>query len=102
MKRLIALVLLCLPLAALADERILSFHSDVRVMADGMIEVTESIKVRAEGQQIRRGIYRDFPVDYEDRLGNASSSMAYTPTSFATVPIAFLGSSSSTTSSTGT
>jgi len=71
MKRLIALVVLCLPLAALADERILSFHSDVRVMAGGMIEVTESIKVRAEGQQIRRGIYRDFPVDYEDRLGNA-------------------------------
>ena len=71
MKRLIALVLLCLPLAALADERILSFHSDVRVMADGMIEVTETITVRAEGNHIRRGIYRDFPVDYEDRLGNA-------------------------------
>jgi len=71
MKRLFALVLLCLPLAALADERILSFHSDVRVMADGMIEVTETIKVRAEGNHIRRGIYRDFPVDYEDRLGNA-------------------------------
>ena len=71
MKRLFALVLLCLPLASLADERILSFHSDVRVMADGMIEVTETIKVRAEGNHIRRGIYRDFPVDYEDRLGNA-------------------------------
>ena len=37
MKRLIPLLLLCLPLTALADERILSFHSDVRVMADGMI-----------------------------------------------------------------
>jgi uncharacterized membrane protein YgcG len=70
MKRIIALLLLCLPLATLADERILSFHSDVRVFTDGMIEVTETIKVRAEGQQIRRGIYRDFPVDYEDRLGN--------------------------------
>ena len=71
MKRLIAIVLFCLPLASLADERILSFHSDVRVFDDGMIEVTETIKVRAEGQQIRRGIYRDFPVDYEDRLGNS-------------------------------
>jgi uncharacterized membrane protein YgcG len=35
-----------------------------------MIEVTETIRVRAEGKQIRRGIYRDFPVEYEDRLGN--------------------------------
>jgi len=53
-----------------ADERILNFHSDVRVFADGMIEVTETIKVRSEGKQIRRGIYRDFPVEFQDNLGN--------------------------------
>lgn len=63
-------LLALLPLAVLADERVLSFHSDVHVFADGMIEVTETIEVRAEGQQIRRGIYRDFPVEYRDRLGN--------------------------------
>jgi hypothetical protein len=40
------------------------------VFPDGMLEVTETIRVRAEGHQIRRGIYRDFPVEYEDRLGN--------------------------------
>ena len=49
MKKLTALLLLCLPFATFADERILSFHSDVRVFTDGMIEVTETIKVRAEG-----------------------------------------------------
>lgn len=70
MKKTIALLLLCLPVVAIADERILSFHSDIRVFTDGMLEVTETITVRAEGKQIRRGIYRDFPVDYEDRLGN--------------------------------
>lgn len=70
MRPLIALFILCLSLASQADERILSFHSDVRVFADGMIEVTETIRVRAEGKQIRRGIYRDFPIEYEDRLGN--------------------------------
>jgi len=70
MRCLIALIGLCLSLASQADERILSFHSDVRVFDDGMIEVTETIKVRAEGKQIRRGIYRDFPVEYQDRLGN--------------------------------
>jgi len=69
-RRLLSWLLLALPLAALSDERILEFHSDVRVFADGMIEVTETITVRAEGRQIRRGIYRDFPVDYEDKLGN--------------------------------
>ena len=69
MKRFVLLIA-CLPFAAQADERILSFHSDIRVFDDGMLEVTETIEVRAEGQQIRRGIYRDFPVEYEDRFGN--------------------------------
>jgi uncharacterized protein (TIGR04222 family) len=70
MKKLTAIVALLLATVTHADERILSFHSDVHVFADGMIEVTETIQVRAKGQQIRRGIYRDFPVEYEDRLGN--------------------------------
>jgi uncharacterized protein (TIGR04222 family) len=70
MRRIFALLLLCLSTSVVADERILSFDSDVRVFQDGMIEVTETITVRAEGRQIRRGIYRDFPVDYLDRLGN--------------------------------
>ncbi|MBT8101766.1 MAG: DUF2207 domain-containing protein [Gammaproteobacteria bacterium] len=64
------LVLLLLPLSGLAGERILKFHSDIRVMTDGMIEVTETITVQAEGNRIKRGIYRDFPTEYEDKLGN--------------------------------
>ncbi len=70
MRKRVLAVLLLLPLCGLADERILSFHSDIRVMSDGMIEVTETIRVRAEGKRIRRGIYRDFPTEYEDKLGN--------------------------------
>jgi uncharacterized membrane protein YgcG len=53
-----------------ADERILSYHSDIRVAADASMTVTETIRVRAEGNQIRRGIYRDFPTSFRDRLGN--------------------------------
>lgn len=68
--RKLLLLLALLPATIFADERILSFHSDIRVFPDGMVEVTETIRVRAEGKQIRRGIYRDFPVDYEDQLGN--------------------------------
>jgi uncharacterized membrane protein YgcG len=59
-----------LSVTAIADERILSYHSDILVRSDGWIEVTETIQVRAEGQQIRRGIYRDYPTDYKDNLGN--------------------------------
>jgi uncharacterized membrane protein YgcG len=70
MTRSALLVLLLLPLIGVADERILSFHSDIRVMSDGIIEVTETIRVRAEGNRIKRGIYRDFPTQYEDKLGN--------------------------------
>jgi len=69
MKRILVLILLCCSSAS-ADERILEFHSDIVVMQDGWIEVTETIKVRAEGKRIQRGIYRDFPTEYEDKLGN--------------------------------
>ncbi len=62
--------LLLAPAFAAADERILSFHSDIVVKQDGWLEVTETIRVRAEGQQIRRGIYRDFPTKYGDAFGN--------------------------------
>lgn len=67
--------LVCTLLAVLApslaaDERILSYHSDIAILEDGSLDVTETIRVRAEGNYIRRGIYRDFPTRYEDRAGN--------------------------------
>lgn len=67
---LFLLVCFLLAPAAWADERILDYHSDIQVEADGWLNVTETIRVRAEGQQIRRGIYRDFPTRYRDRFGN--------------------------------
>ncbi len=63
-------LLALLPLASVADERVLAYHSDILVRADGVIEVTETITVRAEGRRIRRGIYRDYPTHYRDRFGN--------------------------------
>ena len=44
--------------------------STCAIQADGALDVTERITVRAEGSQIRRGIYRDFPTRYRDRYGN--------------------------------
>ena len=55
---------------ASADERILSYDSDLTVRNDGSLDVVETIRVRAEGSNIRRGIYRDFPTRYKDRFGN--------------------------------
>ncbi|MEP7042557.1 MAG: DUF2207 domain-containing protein [Dokdonella sp.] len=56
--------------AAGADERILDFHSDIAIAADAGMQVTETIRVRGEGDRIRHGIYRDFPTDYRDAAGN--------------------------------
>ena len=71
MIRLFSMVLwlLCC-MAAQADERILDFHSDIDIATDGSMIVAETIKVNAEGNRIRRGIYRDFPTSYRDRYGN--------------------------------
>ena len=55
--------------AAYADERILSFDETVTVNADGSLYVREVIRVRAEGNKIKRGIYRDFPTIYSGSDG---------------------------------
>ena len=47
-----------------AVERIIQFISDVNVQRDGDLVVTETIRVEAEGNVIRRGIFRDFPTSY--------------------------------------
>jgi hypothetical protein len=68
----VALCLLVAASAALAQEgeRILEYVIEVNVNADGALDVAEQITVRAEGNQIRRGIFRDFPTRYRDRYGN--------------------------------
>jgi uncharacterized membrane protein YgcG len=54
---------------AFAVERILHFISDVRVEKNSDLLVTETIRVQAEGREIRRGILRDFPTRYAGRDG---------------------------------
>lgn len=70
MKSAVTVLLSLLASVALCDERILDFHSDIIVRDSGWIEVTETIEVRAEGNRIRRGIYRDQYTDYVDPFGN--------------------------------
>jgi len=62
---------LCAPLHCRAQiESILDYHSDITVNPDTSLHVTETITVFANNNQIRHGIYRDFPTTYSDYLGN--------------------------------
>jgi uncharacterized membrane protein YgcG len=54
---------------AMAEEVIRNFNSDVTVNVDGVLDVTETITLRAEGAEIKRGFLRDFPTTYTDRNG---------------------------------
>lgn len=47
---------------ASAEEFIRSYHSDISIATDATLTVTETITVRSEGRDIRRGIFRDFPL----------------------------------------
>jgi uncharacterized membrane protein YgcG len=70
---ILAAALLALTTTTRADERILSYHSDIQITAAGELLVTETIRVRAERKQIKRGIFRDFPLHYTDAKGTRSS-----------------------------
>lgn len=59
-------------LPAHAEEAILSYESRVRVLENGSLDVTETLRVRVEGERIRHGIYRDFPTDYAGPRGRAA------------------------------
>ncbi|MEM8878248.1 MAG: DUF2207 domain-containing protein [Pseudomonadota bacterium] len=66
---LVCLTLCVVVLPASAREVIESFDIVVEVQSDGDLIVTEAITVRAEGIDIRRGIYRDFPTRSVDERG---------------------------------
>jgi uncharacterized membrane protein YgcG len=65
----LAALVLALPSPASADERILRYLSDVQIQKDSSLQVTETIDVRAEQNQINHGIYRDFPTRYPGPRG---------------------------------
>ena len=68
------LLLPALAAPALAAEAITDFQSQTVLQTDGSVDVTETIAVEAEGNQIRHGIFRNvFTV-----LRNADGSKFYT------------------------
>ncbi len=63
------LLLIWMACGAQAEEVIRDYHADIVVLPDATIEVTETITVNAEGNEIRRGIFRDFPLYAQDARG---------------------------------
>lgn len=55
--------------SASAAEVIRDFHSQIVVATNAEMTVTETIRVVAEGNQIKHGIYRDFPNLYHSKWG---------------------------------
>jgi len=70
-----ALLLACVatlmpsPARAQEQEEILSFDVVVDIQPDGRLVMVEDITVRALGNEIRRGIYRDFPTSFPRASG---------------------------------
>ena len=50
-------------------ERILHYHSDIRIKKNCQVLITEKIVVNVRGEDFRRGIYRDIPLSYEYQGG---------------------------------
>lgn len=63
------LLLFAASLPAIADERITQFSSEVTVNPDSSLTVREIIDVNAEGDVIKRGIFRDIPTTYSNGHG---------------------------------
>lgn len=66
------LLIVVSPFRAQAQERIINFASRVEVQKSGNLVVEETITVNAEGAEIKRGIYRDFPTKYGSFFNQAT------------------------------
>ncbi len=65
----LALLLALAALPARAEEIIRSYSSDIQIAENGDLTVAETITVNSEGNQIKRGIFRDFPLTMVDGNG---------------------------------
>jgi hypothetical protein len=63
-QRVVAALLLVFALAvpALAREEIRTYTTNTTLRVDGSVDVIETIEVNVEGDEIKRGIYRDIPI----------------------------------------
>jgi hypothetical protein len=67
---LVAALLLLPGVVSAQVEQIMDFHSEICLLPDALLRVIETITVNAGGNQIRHGIYRDFPTHHHDARNN--------------------------------
>lgn len=56
--------------SAEAQESIRHYDVAIEIQRNGELRIKESIKVNVVGVKIKRGIFRDFPTEYQDRFRN--------------------------------
>lgn len=70
MKKIIFFIFFLFSFYLFSEEKILYYDTVLEILPSSEIIVTENIEVIAEGINIKRGIYREFPIDYRDKYGN--------------------------------
>lgn len=71
---LVLFLLVFFPIAVRAEEVIHNYNARIEIQNNGGLLVTETIEVTAEGREIKRGIYRDFPLYRHTFLGGVLKS----------------------------
>jgi hypothetical protein len=66
-------VALVLTAGAQAAERVVDWHSTIRIGADGMLSVTERIALEADGGELANGLRRQLALEHRDRFGGRAT-----------------------------
>lgn len=56
-----------------AGDRVVDWHSTIRIGADGILSVTERIALEVEDGELSRGLRRELPLEHRDRFGGQAS-----------------------------
>ena len=69
----LSMLVFCLVGTAQAEERIISYDVNIRILPDSSIDVVENIVFYVEGRDIRLGFERDFPLSYYSGISKVST-----------------------------
>jgi len=58
---------------AQAADRVVDWHSTIRIGADGMLTVTERIALEVDGGELSRGLRREMAFEHRDRFGGRAT-----------------------------
>jgi hypothetical protein len=66
-------VALLLGASAHAADRVVDWHSTIRIDADGTLSVTERIALEVDGGELARGLRRELAAEHRDRFGGRAN-----------------------------